>query len=166
MRIKFYILLFYIFVISYFNVKDNSVIMAFVTCYLLLFTQIFFINDSLRKSFTRYKKYLVLKRKRKNKFKSKSLNNIVKIKKGITMAESKNESIENNTANSYCKKIEHITLETFKRDLEKYVDKLKDKKLDELFIETPFKNDVVVLPIKEYERIKNLYEKVVNQNVK
>lgn len=69
-RIMFYILLFYIFIILYFNVKDNSVIMSFVTCYLLLFTQIFFINDSLRKSFTRYKKYLRLKRKRANKFKS------------------------------------------------------------------------------------------------
>ena len=69
-RIMFYILLFYIFIISYFNVKDNSVIMTFVTCYLLLFTQIFFINDSLRKSFTRYKKYLALRRKRSNKFKS------------------------------------------------------------------------------------------------
>lgn len=69
-RIMFYILLFYIFIISYFNVKDNSVIMSFVTCYLLLFTQIFFINDSLRKSFSRYKKYLRLKRKRANKFKS------------------------------------------------------------------------------------------------
>ena len=69
-RIMFYILLFYIFIISYFNVKDNSVIMCFITCYLLLFTQIFFINDSLRKSFTRYKKYLALRRKRSNKFKS------------------------------------------------------------------------------------------------
>ena len=69
-RIMFYILLFYIFIISYFNVKDNSVIMTFITCYLLLFTQIFFINDSLRKSFTRYKKYLALRRKRSNKFKS------------------------------------------------------------------------------------------------
>jgi hypothetical protein len=72
-RFMFYILLFYVFIISYFNVKDNSVIMSFVTCYLLLFTQIFFINDSLRKSFSRYKKYLVLKRKRKNKLESKSL---------------------------------------------------------------------------------------------
>ena len=155
-RIMFYILLFYIFIISYFNVKDNSVIMCFITCYLLLFTQIFFINDSLRKSFTRYKKYLALRRKRANKFKSQN-------QKGITMAESKNESNENEKTNNCCYKTKELTLNLFQENLEDYIDQLKEKQLDKLIIKTPFKNDCVVIRIDEYERIKNLYDKVVNQ---
>ena len=153
-RIMFYILLFYIFIISYFNVKDNSVIMCFVTCYLLLFTQIFFINDSLRKSFSRYKKYLVLKRKRSNKFKSQN-------QKGITMSESKNKT--NDTTFNCCYKTKELTLNLFQENLEDYIDQLKEKQLDKLIIKTPFKNDCVVIRIDEYERIKNLYDKVVNQ---
>lgn len=153
-RIMFYILLFYIFIISYFNVKDNSVIMCFITCYLLLFTQIFFINDSLRKSFTRYKKYLRLKRKRANKFKSQN-------QKGITMSESKNET--NDTTFNCCYKTKELTLNLFQENLEDYIDQLKEKQLDKLIIKTPFKNDCVVIRIDEYERIKNLYDKVVNQ---
>ena len=153
-RFMFYILLFYIFIISYFNVKDNSVIMTFITCYLLLFTQIFFINDSLRKSFTRYKKYLVLKRKRLNKFKSQN-------QKGITMAESKNET--NDTIFNCCYKTKELTLNLFQENLEDYINQLKEHQLDKLIIKTPLKNDCVVIRIDEYERIKNLYDKVVNQ---
>lgn len=153
-RIMFYILLFYIFIISYFNVKDNSVIMCFITCYLLLFTQIFFINDSLRKSFSRYKKYLVLKRKRSNKFKSQN-------QKGITMSESKNKT--NDTTFNCCYKTKELTLNLFQENLEDYIDQLKEKQLDKLIIKTPLKNDCVVIRIDEYERIKNLYDKVVNQ---
>ena len=153
-RIMFYILLFYIFIISYFNVKDNSVIMCFITCYLLLFTQIFFINDSLRKSFSRYKKYLVLKRKRSNKFKSQN-------QKGITMSESKNKT--NDTTFNCCYKTKELTLNLFQENLEDYIDQLKEKQLDKLIIKTPFKNDCVVIRIDEYERIKNLYDKVMNK---
>ena len=39
------------------------------------------------------------------------------------------------------------------------MDKLVQKKLDKLLIKTPNKDDVVILPVDEYERLKTQYEK-------
>ena len=38
------------------------------------------------------------------------------------------------------------------------MDKLVQKKLDRLLIKTPNKDDVVILPVDEYERLKTQYE--------
>ena len=57
-------------------------------------------------------------------------------------------------------KTKHLTIDLFGKDLEMYVDELKNKKLDKLILRTSFKNDCVVLRIEEYEKLKNLYDKV------
>ena len=62
-------------------------------------------------------------------------------------------------------KIKELTIESFGKDLELYIDELINKELDKLIIKTPFKHDCVVIPIETYERLKNLYEKVKNQNI-
>lgn len=56
------------------------------------------------------------------------------------------------------KKTEILTQESFQKDMDFYVDELIEKKLDKLLIKTPNKDDVVILPIDEYERLKNQYE--------
>ena len=45
----------------------------FISFYLILLTQPFFINNDLKKSFTRYKKYLRLKRVRAYRFEESKL---------------------------------------------------------------------------------------------
>ena len=62
-------------------------------------------------------------------------------------------------------KTQAITLETFGNDVENHIDKIINKNLDEL-ITTPYKNDVVIIPIEKYERLKNLFTKTGDQNVK
>ena len=57
-------------------------------------------------------------------------------------------------------KIKQLTLDSFGENIEMYVDELKNKKVDKLILKTSFKNDCVVLRIEEYERLKNLYDKV------
>ena len=57
-------------------------------------------------------------------------------------------------------KIKQLTLDSFGENIEMYIDELKNKKLDKLILRTSFKNDCVVLRIEEYERLKNLYDKV------
>ncbi|MBY0540956.1 MAG: hypothetical protein K2P52_06025 [Campylobacterales bacterium] len=57
-------------------------------------------------------------------------------------------------------KIKQLTLYSFGKNIEMYVDELKNKKVDKLILKTSFKNDCVVLRIEEYERLKNLYDKV------
>lgn len=49
-------------------------------------------------------------------------------------------------------KTEILTQESFQKNIDLYVDKLAQKKLDKLLIKKPNKNDVVILPIDEYER--------------
>jgi PHD/YefM family antitoxin component YafN of YafNO toxin-antitoxin module len=56
------------------------------------------------------------------------------------------------------KKTEILTQESFQKDMDFYVDELIEKKLDKLLIKTPNKDDVVILPIDEYERLKTQYE--------
>ena len=63
-------------------------------------------------------------------------------------------------------KTESITLETFGEDVENHIDKIINKNLDELIITTPFEKDVVIIPIEKYERLKNLFNKIGDQNVK
>lgn len=55
-------------------------------------------------------------------------------------------------------KTEILTQESFQKDIDLYVDKLAQKKLDKLLIKTPNKDDVVILAIDEYERLKTKYE--------
>ena len=55
-------------------------------------------------------------------------------------------------------KTEILTQESFQKDIDLYVDKLVQKKLDKLLIKTPNKDDVVILAIDEYERLKTKYE--------
>ena len=56
-------------------------------------------------------------------------------------------------------KTEILTQESFQKNIDFYVDKLAQKKLDKLLIKTPNKDDVVILLIDEYERLKTQYEK-------
>lgn len=65
--------------------------------------------------------------------------------------------VENKMIETY--KTKHLTIDLFGKDIEMYVDELKNKKLDKLIIQTPFKEDCVILRIDEYERLKNLFEK-------
>jgi len=60
-------------------------------------------------------------------------------------------------------KTQYLNVDEFGKDLEEYIDKLKNKELEKLIIKTESKNDVVVLSVKEYEDLKNLYDKVVNR---
>ena len=55
-------------------------------------------------------------------------------------------------------KTEILTQESFQKNIDFYVDKLAQKKLDKLLIKTPNKDDVVILAIDEYERLKTKYE--------
>ena len=55
-------------------------------------------------------------------------------------------------------KTEILTQESFQKNIDLYVDKLVQKKLDKLLIKTPNKDDVVILAIDEYERLKTQYE--------
>lgn len=63
-KIMVYIFLLYLFLFLFNNVKDGSILITFITFYFLLLAENLFINNSFKKSFTRYKKYLRLKRKR------------------------------------------------------------------------------------------------------
>lgn len=60
-------------------------------------------------------------------------------------------------------KTEQLSFSFFEENLEESIDRVINKEVDKLIITTPFQNDVVVLPIKEYEKLKNLYDKVVNK---
>ncbi len=60
-------------------------------------------------------------------------------------------------------KTQYLNVDEFGKDLEEYIDKLKNKELEKLIIKTESKNDAVVLSVKEYENLKNLYDKVVNR---
>ena len=55
-------------------------------------------------------------------------------------------------------KTEILTQESFQKNIDLYVDKLAQKKLYKLLIKTPNKDDVVILAIDEYERLKTKYE--------
>ncbi len=63
-KIMFYIFLIYLFIILFNNIKDGSIILGFVTFYFFLLMQEFFMKNSFKKSFARYKRYFILKRKR------------------------------------------------------------------------------------------------------
>ena len=69
----YFIYLVYILLPIYFQINDSSILGMFVLFYLTLLTQPFFINNDLKKSFTRYKKYLRLKRIRAHRFEESKL---------------------------------------------------------------------------------------------
>lgn len=59
-----YIAILYIFLLFYFSINDGGIVIMFLIMYILLFLKTFDINKTLNKEFRRYRKYLVLKRKR------------------------------------------------------------------------------------------------------
>jgi hypothetical protein len=67
-KLLFYIFIIYIALLLYNNINDSSILGLYISFFLILCTQPFFLNEKLRKEFTRYKRYLVLKRKRANRF--------------------------------------------------------------------------------------------------
>lgn len=72
-KILLYIFGLYILLPIYFQINDSSILGMFISFYLILLTQPFFINNDLKKSFTRYKKYLRLKRIRAHRFEESKL---------------------------------------------------------------------------------------------
>ena len=67
-RILLYILGLYIAIPLYYQVSDSSILGIFVSFFLILLTQPFFIENDLKKEFERYKKYLQLKKVRAHRF--------------------------------------------------------------------------------------------------
>lgn len=63
-KLTLWIFAFYLIIGFYYNINDGSIFMNFTIIFLFLLTIPYFISDSLHKEFYRYKKYLVLKRKR------------------------------------------------------------------------------------------------------
>lgn len=53
-----------------------------------------------------------------------------------------------------------LNQKSFQKDIELYIDKLISNEFEKIVLksEDNSKNDVVILPIDEYERLKNLYE--------
>ena len=62
-----YIAILYIFLMFYFSINDGEILIMFLIMYILLFLKTFDINKTLNKEFRRYRKYLILKRKRTQK---------------------------------------------------------------------------------------------------
>ena len=58
----------YILLPIYFQINDSSIVGIFVSFFLILLTQPFFIENDLKKEFERYKKYLQLKKVRAHRF--------------------------------------------------------------------------------------------------
>ena len=63
-KVLLYIAILYIFLLFYFSINDGYLLILFVLMYILLFLKTFDINKTLNKEFRRYRKYLVLKRKK------------------------------------------------------------------------------------------------------
>ena len=72
-KILLYILGLYIVIPFYFQINDSSIVGIFVSFFLILLTQPFFIENDLKKEFERYKKYLQLKRVRAHRFEESKL---------------------------------------------------------------------------------------------
>lgn len=65
-NILLYIVILYICLLFHFSINDGGIIIMFISILIHLFLQQLSINETLNKEFYRYKKYLVLKR-RKNR---------------------------------------------------------------------------------------------------
>ena len=63
-KVLLYIAILYIFLLFYFSINDGEIVIMFLLMYILLFLKTFDINKTLNKEFRRYRKYLVLKRKK------------------------------------------------------------------------------------------------------
>jgi PHD/YefM family antitoxin component YafN of YafNO toxin-antitoxin module len=55
---------------------------------------------------------------------------------------------------------QYLSIDSFQKDIDLYIDKLKNKELKKIIIKNPPKQDVVVLSIDDYERLKDLDEKL------
>ena len=65
-----------------------------------------------------------------------------------------------------CNDIEYLSINSFQKDIDLYIDKLKNKELKKIIIKNPSKQDVVLLPTDDYERLKESFDKIGGQNVK
>ena len=63
-KVLLYIAILYVFLLFYFSINDGGIVIMFLLMYILLFLKTFDINKTLNKEFRRYRKYLVLKRKK------------------------------------------------------------------------------------------------------
>ena len=63
-KVLLYIAILYVFLLFYFSINDGEIVIMFLLMYILLFLKTFDINKTLNKEFRRYRKYLVLKRKK------------------------------------------------------------------------------------------------------
>ena len=66
-KLLLWVFIFYIVTAFYYNVNDGTVLVSFVAILFFLIGIKFYLEDSFKKEFYRYKKYLVLKRKRTNR---------------------------------------------------------------------------------------------------
>ncbi|WP_198304532.1 hypothetical protein [Arcobacter vandammei] len=69
-KLILWIFIFYVTTAVYFKVNDGTFFMNFIIIFLLLVAIQIFMKDNLNKELYRYKKYLVLKRKRANRSKN------------------------------------------------------------------------------------------------
>ena len=65
-----------------------------------------------------------------------------------------------------CNDIEYLSINSFQKNIDLYIDKLKNKELKKIIIKNPSKQDVVLLPTDDYERLKESFDKIGGQNVK
>ena len=68
-KLLLFVFIFYIVTAFYYNANDGTVLVSFMAIFSFLFGIKFYVEDNLKEELYRYKKYLVLKRKRANKIK-------------------------------------------------------------------------------------------------
>ncbi len=65
-KLLLFVFIFYIVTAFYYYANDGTVLVSFIATLFFLLGIRFYLEDSFKKEFYRYKKYLVLKRKRTN----------------------------------------------------------------------------------------------------
>ena len=65
-----------------------------------------------------------------------------------------------------CNDIEYLSINSFQKNIDLYIEKKKNKELKKIIIKNPSKQDVVLLPTDDYERLKESFDKIGGQNVK
>ena len=68
-KLLLWVFIFYIATAFYYNANDGTILVSFMAILFFLFGIRFYVENSFKKEFYRYKKYLVLKRKRATKIK-------------------------------------------------------------------------------------------------
>ncbi len=66
-KLLLWVFIFYIVTAFYYNVNDGTVLVSFVAILFFLIGIKFYLEDNFKEEIYRYKKYLVLKRKRTNR---------------------------------------------------------------------------------------------------